>query len=176
MQRGKKPLGVGFFFSLGHSTIVFLLSFALALAAKYVARHYQAWHDIGGVIGASVSATFLWIVGILNLIVLIDIEQVHRRANMVLGSTDVLLLLQRGFMNRLLGSRFRNWLTSSWQMYPVGVLFGLGFDTASEVALLAITAGAATATSSSGATLPFWALWRSDPVRGRHVLHGRPTA
>src|SRR5437868_4458254 len=59
IQRGKRPLGVGFFFSLGHSTIVFLLSFGLALAAKYVARHYQAWHDIGGVIGASVSATFL---------------------------------------------------------------------------------------------------------------------
>jgi high-affinity nickel-transport protein len=68
------------------------------------------------------------------------------------------LLMQRGFMNRLLGSRFRNWLTSSWQMYPVGVLFGLGFDTASEVALLAITAGAATATSASGATLPFWGI------------------
>ena len=160
MQRGKKPLGVGFFFSLGHSTIVFLLSFGLALAAKYVARHYQAWHDIGGMIGASVSATFLWIVGILNLIVLIGIVKVYRRAKK--GDYDKQqledLLVQRGFMNRILGSRFRNWLTSSWQMYPVGVLFGLGFDTASEVALLAITAGAATATSSTGDTLPFWGI------------------
>src|SRR6266536_436887 len=78
LQKGKRPLGVGFFFSLGHSSVVFLLSLAVAVAAKAVERHLDTWHTIGGVIGASVSATFLWIVGILNLIVLLGILKVWR--------------------------------------------------------------------------------------------------
>jgi high-affinity nickel-transport protein len=158
MQRGKRPLGVGFFFSLGHSTIVFLLSLALAIAAKAVERHLDTWHTIGGVIGASVSATFLWIVGILNLIVLLGILKVWREVKEGRYHRERLdeLLLQRGFMNRLLGSRFRNFVKDSWHMYPVGVLFGLGFDTATEVGLLAITATAATQSSAAtGTTLPF---------------------
>jgi high-affinity nickel-transport protein len=157
LQRGKKPLGVGFFFSLGHSTIVFLLSFGLAIAARAVQTHMNAMQDIGGVIGASVSGTFLWIVGILNLIVLVGIVKVYRQMQEGSYRAEELeeLLTQRGFMNRILGSRFRNLVTKSWHMYPVGLLFGLGFDTATEVGLLAITAGAAsTATTVGGGNLP----------------------
>jgi high-affinity nickel-transport protein len=155
LQKGKRPLGVGFFFSLGHSTIVFSLSLAIAFAAQAVQRHIHTFQTIGGVIGATVSGTFLWIVGILNLIVLVGIMRVWKEMKTGTFKKDELeeLLLQRGFMNRLLGSRFRNFISQSWQMYPVGLLFGLGFDTASEVGLLAITAAAATQTTSSGAAI-----------------------
>ena len=155
LQKGKRPLGVGFFFSLGHSTIVFALSLAIAFAAQAVQRHIHTFQTIGGVIGATVSGTFLWIVGILNLIVLIGIVKIWRQMKAGTFHRDELeeLLLQRGFMNRLLGSRFRKFISESWQMYPVGVLFGLGFDTASEVGLLAITAAAATQVSSTGAPI-----------------------
>jgi high-affinity nickel-transport protein len=155
MQKGKRPLGVGFFFSLGHSTIVFLLSLAIAFAAQAVQRHIHTFQAVGGVIGATVSGTFLWIVGILNLIVLVGIVKIWRQMKTGAFQKDELeeLLLQRGFMNRLLGSRFRRFISESWQMYPVGVLFGLGFDTASEVGLLAITAAAATQTTRAGAPI-----------------------
>ena len=151
MQRGRRPLGVGFFFSLGHSTIVFALSVAIAFAARAVQKHIHTWHTVGSVVGATVSGTFLWIVGILNLIVLIGIIKVWREMKEGKYRSEDLeeLLLQRGFMNRLLGKRFRNFVKDSWQMYPIGVLFGLGFDTASEVGLLAITATAATATTGA---------------------------
>jgi high-affinity nickel-transport protein len=146
MQKGKKPLGVGFFFSLGHSTIVFMLSLAIAFAAQAVQRHIHAFQRIGSTVGATVAGSFLWLVGILNLIVLIGIIKVWREMKTGAYDNQQLeeLMLQRGFMNRLLGSRFRKFISESWQMYPVGVLFGLGFDTASEVGLLAITAAAVT--------------------------------
>lgn len=157
IQRGQKPLGVGFFFSLGHSTIVFLLSFGLAIAARAVQEHMHTMQSLGSVLGATVSGTFLWIVGILNLIVFIGIWRVYQQMKAGTYSREHLeeLLTQRGFMNRILGSRFRNLITASWQLYPVGILFGLGFDTATEVGLLAITAGAASsATTSGGVALP----------------------
>ena len=158
MQKGKRPLGVGFFFSLGHSTIVFGLSLAIAFAAEAVQRHLKTFQSIGGVIGATVSGSFLWLVGILNLIVLVGIVKVWREMKRGSYKREELeeLLLQRGFMNRLLGKRFRNLISESWQMYPVGILFGLGFDTASEVGLLAITAAAATTSHGpSGGHIPF---------------------
>ena len=144
VQRGERPLGVGFFFSLGHSTIVFILAGLLAVAAHFAQANMESWHDIGGVIGASVSATFLWIVGILNLIIFMGIWRVYRDMKAGKYKQEHLddLLSQRGFMNRFFGSRLRKMITKSWQMYPVGVLFGLGFDTATEVGLLAITATA----------------------------------
>src|SRR6266568_746692 len=144
MQKGEKPLGVGFFFSLGHSTIVFGLSLAIAFAAEAVQHHIKTFQSVGGVIGATVSGSFLWLVGILNLIILVGIVKVWREMKLGTYRREELeeLLVQRGFMNRLLGPRFRNLIRASWQMYPVGVLFGLGFDTASEVGLLAITAAA----------------------------------
>jgi nickel/cobalt transporter (NiCoT) family protein len=159
MQKGKKPLGVGFFFSLGHSTIVFSLAIAVAVAAQAVQRHLETFQNVGGLIGAAISGTFLWIVGIFNLVVLIGIVGVYRELKEGRYKKDELedLLLQRGFMNRLLGSRFRRFVDKSWHMYPVGFLFGLGFDTASEVGLLAITATAATtSTAHHGAVhIPF---------------------
>jgi len=158
IQREKHPLGVGFFFSLGHSTIVFLLCLALAFAARAVQSHMGTLQAIGTVVGASVSGTFLWIVGLINLVVFVGIWRAYQEMKRGAYSRERLeeLLLQRGFMNRLLGSRFRRFVSDSWQMYPIGILFGLGFDTATEVGLLAVTAGAAgLATDGSGAQLPF---------------------
>jgi high-affinity nickel-transport protein len=144
LQKGKKPLGVGFFFSLGHSTIVLCLAVAIAYAASAVKRDLPALQNIGGVLGASVSGTFLWVIGILNLLVLLDILKVWHQAKTGTHSHAHLeqLLTQRGLINRLFGGRLQKLMNHSWQMYPLGLLFGLGFDTASEVGLLAMTAGA----------------------------------
>jgi high-affinity nickel-transport protein len=144
LQKGEKPLGIGFFFSLGHSTIVFVLAVAITFAAATVKQDLPALQNLGGIIGASVSGTFLWIIGILNLLVLLDILKVWGQAKTGKHSHAHLeeLLSQRGFINRLFGGRLQKFINHSWQMYPLGLLFGLGFDTASEVALLAMTAGA----------------------------------
>jgi high-affinity nickel-transport protein len=146
LQQGKRPLGVGFFFSLGHSTIVFSLAAGLAIAAKTVNSKIPSFQDWGGYVGASVSGTFLWIIGILNLLVLLDILRIFFELRT--GSYDKERLeerlLDRGFMSRLFVGRFFGLISTSWQMYPLGVLFGLGFDTATEVGLLALAAGVAT--------------------------------
>ena len=145
LQKGQKPLGVGFFFSLGHSTVVLLLAIAIVFAAATVKRELPELRNLGGIIGAGVSGTFLWIIGILNLLVLLDILKVWRSARTGQHSHAHLeeLLAQRGLLNRLFGGRLRQVIKHSWQMYPLGLLFGLGFDTASEVGLLGMTAGAA---------------------------------
>jgi nickel/cobalt transporter (NiCoT) family protein len=145
LQRGKRPLGVGFFFSLGHSTVVLALSTGIAFAATAVKTDLPQLKYLGAIIGAGVSGTFLWIIGILNLLVLLDILQVWRIAKSGTHSHAHLeaLLQKRGLLNRLFGGRLQRLMTHSWQMYPLGLLFGLGFDTASEVGLLAMTAGAA---------------------------------
>jgi nickel/cobalt transporter (NiCoT) family protein len=146
LQEGKRSLGVGFFFSLGHSTIVFALAAGLAVAAHTVDSGIPALQDYGSSIGASVSGTFLWIIGILNLLVLLDILRIFR--DMRRGSYDrerlEQRLLDRGFMNRFFLGRLTRRIKASWQMYPLGLLFGLGFDTATEVGLLALAAGVAT--------------------------------
>ena len=144
LQKGKRPLGVGFFFSLGHSTVVFALSVGIAFAAAAVKTELPQLKNIGGIIGASVSGTFLWVIGILNLLVLLDVLNVWKQAKAGTHSHAhlELLLQKRGLMNRLFGGRLQKLMNHSWQMYPLGVLFGLGFDTASEVGLLAMTAGA----------------------------------
>ncbi len=144
LQKHKKPLGVGFFFSLGHSTIVFGLAVVIIFAATAVKNEIPAMQNAGGLIGASVSGVFLWLIGVINLLVLLNILQVWKKAKT--GAHDHVhlekLMAQRGFMNRLFGGRLQKLINHSWQMYPVGFLFGLGFDTASEVGLLAMTAGA----------------------------------
>jgi nickel/cobalt transporter (NiCoT) family protein len=144
LQKGKKPLGIGFFFSLGHSTIVLCLAVAIAFAASAIAQELPALKNIGGILGASVSGIFLWIIGILNLLVLVDILGVWNKAKTGTHDHHHLeeLLSKRGLVNRLFGGRVQKLLNHSWQMYPLGLLFGLGFDTASEVGLLAMTAGA----------------------------------
>jgi high-affinity nickel-transport protein len=144
LQKGKSPLGVGFFFSLGHATIVLALAVAIGFTASAVKHQLPQLQNIGGILGASVSGTFLWVIGILNLLVLLDILKVWEKAKTGTHSHAHLeeLLLQRGLINRLFGGRLQKVMSHSWQMYPVGLLFGLGFDTASEVGLLAMTAGA----------------------------------
>jgi len=155
LQKGKRPLGIGFFFSLGHSTIVFSLAVAIIFAATAVKQSLPALQNIGGIIGASVSGAFLWAIGILNLLVLLDILKVWRQVKTGKHNHAHVeeLLAQRGFINRLLGGRLQRFINHSWQMFPVGVLFGLGFDTASEVGLLAMTAGASTGNLSVPALL-----------------------
>jgi nickel/cobalt transporter (NiCoT) family protein len=154
---GRKPLSVGFWFSLGHSTIVFLLSFLLSMGVKALAGQVEngssQLHSVTGVIGASVSGAFLWVLGILNFAVLLGIIKVFR--SMRRGDYDEEALEEqlnkRGFMNRFLGGLTRS-VRKAWHIYPVGVLFGLGFDTATEVGLLVIAGGAA------AFNLPFYAI------------------
>jgi nickel/cobalt transporter (NiCoT) family protein len=149
MSDGQRPLSVGFFFSLGHSSIVFLLAIGLAVGIKGlsgdVANDDSALHSATGLIGPTVSGSFLFLIGILNLVVLIGIVRVFLRMRQ--GEFDERELEQqlssRGFMNRFLGRATRA-VRKPWHMYPLGLLFGLGFDTATEIALLA-TAGTAAA-------------------------------
>jgi len=153
----KKPLSVGFWFSLGHSTIVFGLAFLLALGVKAIVGPLEddssTLHTVTGIIGPSVSGAFLWILGILNLAALIGILKVFR--SMRTGAYDEAALEKqldsRGFMNRFLGGLTKS-ITKPWQIYPVGVLFGLGFDTATEIGLLVLAGGAA------AFNLPFYAI------------------
>jgi high-affinity nickel-transport protein len=148
MADGKRPVSVGFWFSLGHSTIVFALCVLLSLGVKALAgqlgNNSSTLHNVTGLVGTAVSGTFLYIIGILNLIVLVGILKVFR--SMRSGSYDEAALEHqlnnRGFMNRILGGATRA-VTKPWHMYPVGVLFGLGFDTATEVGLLVLAGGAA---------------------------------
>ncbi len=142
MQDGKRPVGVGFYFSLGHSTIVIALTIAIAVAAGFVKTHLPSLERLGEILGTSVSATFLLVVAAINLFVLVDIvrafRSVHRGESYCERSVDE-MLDGRGLMGRF----FRPLLKvadKSWKMYPIGVLFGLGFDTATEVALLGIAA------------------------------------
>jgi nickel/cobalt transporter (NiCoT) family protein len=144
----RRPLSVGFWFSLGHSTIVFALAFLLALGVKALASPVEndgsTLHSVTGGIGASVSGIFLWILGILNLVVVLGIIKVFRE--MRTGTYDEQTLEdqlnKRGFMNRFLGGLTKS-VRKPWHIYPIGVLFGLGFDTATEVGLLVLAGGAA---------------------------------
>ncbi len=145
VQEGRKSLGVGFFFSLGHSSVVFLLALFTAFVVAAVKTHMPSMQHIGGLIGTGVSGTFLVIIGSLNLMILLDLLKVWNRARRGTHDHHVdTLLAKRGLFNRLFGGRLQRLIKHSWQMYPVGFLFGLGFDTASEIGLLAMTAGAAT--------------------------------
>jgi len=146
LQDGKRPLGTGFFFSIGHSTIVFALTAGLAVAAKTLNGGIPTLQSYGSTIGASVSGTFLLLIGALNLLVLVEIVGVFRRMKRGHDAERDLehALLNQGFLARVLLKRIGRHVDASWKMYPLGVLFGLGFDTATEIALLAIGAGAAT--------------------------------
>jgi high-affinity nickel-transport protein len=153
----RKPLSVGFWFSLGHSTVVFMLAFLLSVGVKELAGQVEnggsGLHSVTGVIGASVSGTFLWILGILNLIVLMGIVKVFREMRSGAYNEQELeeQLNKRGFMNRFLGGLTKS-VRKSWHIYPIGVLFGLGFDTATEVGLLVLAGGAA------AFNLPFYSI------------------
>ena len=154
LAKGKKPLGVGLFFSLGHSSIVLFLSVAVAFAAKKAVQFQASFADAGATIGASVSGFFLYLVGILNLVILVGIIKVWRNAKSGKFSHEHLdqMLNDRGLVKRLFKGKFAKGFDHSWQLYPIGLLFGLGFDTATEVALLGLSATAAVGTV--GGSLP----------------------
>ncbi|HUE06082.1 MAG TPA: HoxN/HupN/NixA family nickel/cobalt transporter [Acidimicrobiales bacterium] len=146
---GKRPLGVGFSFSLGHSSVVLVLALALNFGIHalnlQVSEQSSGFHAVTSIIGTSISGTFLYLLALINLFVLVSIFRLYRQ--MGSGRYDAAelerQLQKRGLMNRVLG-RYSQRIDSSWKMYPVGVLFGLGFDTATEVALL-VLAGATVA-------------------------------
>jgi len=154
LAKGKKPLGVGLFFSLGHSTVVLALSVAIAFAATKASVFKDAFSSTGGTIGTSVSGFFLYLVGILNLVIMVGVLKAWKQAKSGKYSHEHLeqLLNDRSIMRRIFKGRFKKGFDHSYQLYPIGVLFGLGFDTATEVGLLALSATAAAGTV--GGVLP----------------------
>jgi high-affinity nickel-transport protein len=157
MSEGKRPLGVGFFFSLGHSSVVtflaIILNFGIKSLGVQVKDENSSLHHYTSLIGTSVSGAFLMIIALLNLVVLLSVVKVFRAMREGLYNEDELEkhLNSRGFMMRFFGPIARR-IDTSWKMYPLGILFGLGFDTATEVALLVL------AGSSVVAGLPWWAI------------------
>ncbi|SEO32903.1 Nickel transporter NicT [Actinacidiphila rubida] len=157
MGEGKRPLSVGFWFSLGHSSVVFVLAFLLSLGVRALAHPVEddgsQLHNVTGWIGTTISGAFLYLIAFLNLMILAGIWKVFRR--MRHGDFDEAALEEqldnRGFMNRLLGRVMKS-ITKPWQMYPLGLLFGLGFDTATEIALLVL------AGSGAASGLPWYAI------------------
>ncbi|MDX6285784.1 MAG: nickel/cobalt transporter (NiCoT) family protein [Frankiales bacterium] len=156
MAEGKRPLSVGFFFSLGHSSIVFILALLLSFGLKIggaVENDGSSLHSVTGYVGTLVSGTFLYLIAAINFVILLGIVRVFRQ--MRSGEFDEAQLEEhlnnRGLMNRVLGRMTRR-IREPWQMYPLGLLFGLGFDTATEVGLLVLAGGAAVG------GLPWWAI------------------
>ena len=152
MQEKKKPVAVGFFFSLGHSTIVVALTIAIALTATTIQKNFPGLENVGGLIGTSVSALFLFVIAGINALVLWEIFHAFRKVKNGGEYNEQTLeefLNQRGLMGRFFRPLIKM-ISKSWHMYPLGVLFGLGFDTATEVGLLGISASSATQ------GLPIW--------------------
>jgi high-affinity nickel-transport protein len=161
MQEGKRPVAVGFYFSLGHSTVVLLATAVIALTASALQNRFAAFKEVGGIVGTSVSALFLLAIAIVNIIVLAAIYrtfQAARRGERLVEDDLNAFLAQRGIVGRLLRPLFRL-IGKSWHMYPLGFLFGLGFDTASEIGLLGIAAAEASRGLSPWSILVFPALF-----------------
>ncbi|KAB0639638.1 HoxN/HupN/NixA family nickel/cobalt transporter [Burkholderia latens] len=143
MQHGQRPVTVGLFFSLGHSTIVIAATLGIALTAFALRERFDAFRAIGGTIGTVVSATFLLVLAFMNLAILRDVWRRYRGGpDHAHGTAHAHAHRATGVVARLLRPLFR-FVSRSWHMYPVGVLFGLGFDTATEITLLAIAAAQA---------------------------------
>jgi len=161
MQDGQRPAGVGLFFSLGHSTIVVALSVVLAITATALQGNFEALKTFGAVAGTLVSALFLFAIAAANVIVLVSIYRVFTTVKsggaFVEEDLDI-VLANRGLLGRLFRRFFRA-VDASWKMYPIGVLFGLGFDTATEVGLLGISASQAAQGMSIWSILVFPALF-----------------
>jgi high-affinity nickel-transport protein len=157
MSEGKRPLSVGFWFSLGHSSVVFLLAIALNFGVRAlnlgISKPGSGIHHYTGLVGTIVSGTFLYLIAALNLIILVSIVRIFFAIRRGEFDHDDLerQLNSRGLLNRFFGPLARR-VDSAWKMYPVGVLFGLGFDTATEIALLVL------AGTSVASGLPFWAV------------------
>ena len=143
MQEGKRPITVGMWFSLGHSTVV-VVAFIITLivATRTVLANIPALKTTGAVIGTLVSGSFLWIIGFINAVILVGIYKIFqtlKQGKINQAELDT-LLEKRGFMNRFFRPLFKL-ISKPWHIYPVGVLFGIGFDTASEIALIVISVG-----------------------------------
>jgi nickel/cobalt transporter (NiCoT) family protein len=154
MQEGKRPLGVGFWFSLGHSTVVVLAALAIAATTTELAAHFDAWKDVGGILGTSVSTLFLFALAAMNIVILAGVWKTlrHVRRGGAFADHDFdLLLNSRGLLARAFRPLFRL-VTQSWHMLLIGFLFGLGFDTATEVALLGISA------TQAGQGMSIWSI------------------
>jgi high-affinity nickel-transport protein len=161
MQEGKRPIAVGFFFSLGHSTIVVLASVAIAATALIFKQEFDTIHDVGGVIGTLVSAFFLLAIAMMNTVILLGVYRTFQRVKA--GGRYVeedlnALLAGRGLLARIFRPVF-SMIRHSWHMYPLGVLFGLGFDTATEIGVLGISAAGASKGLSVWSILVFPALF-----------------
>ncbi len=146
LLRGRRPVGVGFFFAMGHSAVVLVLALVIAFAARAAAQaHIDTFRHIGGLVAAGVAVAFLTLVGVLNATVLRALAGLWRRLGR--GEVDQAAidreLVNRGLLNRLLGGRAYGLIRSSWHMFAVGLLFGLGLETASEVTLLSLQASTA---------------------------------
>jgi high-affinity nickel-transport protein len=154
MQEGKRPIGVGFFFSLGHSTVVVGLAVLIAATTVALADRYLAFGDYGGVIGTTVSSLFLFAIAAANILILVQVwrafQTVRRGGPLVEADIDE-ILAKRGFLGRIFRRLFRL-IERSWHMYPLGLLFGLGFDTATEVGLLGISA------TQAAHGMPIWTI------------------
>jgi nickel/cobalt transporter (NiCoT) family protein len=150
MQEGKRPVAVGFFFALGHSTVVVLASLAVAFTANALSDELASYRAIGGVVGTSASALFLFIIAIANLIVLRGVYRAFRlveRNEAVSEESIDVLLHQRGWLARLFRPLFQ-FVSESWHLYPIGLLFAFGFETASEISLFGLSAQASNTVSS----------------------------
>ena len=161
MQEGKRPVSAGFFFSLGHSTVVIALAVAIALTTAALQSHFDALKTIGGTIGTSVSALFLFAIAAANILVFVQVYRAFRFVTKGHGMAEEdidEILSKRGFLGRVLRPAFRL-IERSWHMYPLGFLFGLGFDTATEVGLLGISAAQASQGMSIWTILVFPALF-----------------
>ncbi len=153
-QERRAPISAGFFFSLGHSTLVILASVAIATTAAAVQTRFETFHVVGGRIGTAVSAAFLLVIGLANLVILRRIWSAVsrvRRGERVLDEELDTVLAGRGVLARLFRPLFRA-VSRSWHMYPIGFLFGLGFDTATEIGLLGISA------TQAAQGLSFWTI------------------
>jgi nickel/cobalt transporter (NiCoT) family protein len=151
MQGGQRPVAVGFFFSLGHSSVVVIASALIALATDALGGRFTSLKTIGGVVGTLVSALFLFLVAAANLVILHSVYRTFREVRRGGGFVEEhlnFLLAQRGLLGRLFQPMF-GLVSRSWHMYPLGLLFGLGFDTATEIGLLGISA----AQASKGLTI-----------------------
>lgn len=168
MQEGKRPVAVGFMFSLGHSTVVVLGSAAIAFTALSLQHRLDVVRHVGGSVSTAVSTLFLFGIAIVNLIVLrsvyLTFQRVRRGEHYVEEDLD-LLLCGRGFLSRLFRPMFAM-VRRSWHMYPLGILFGLGFDTATEIGLLSISAAEASKKIVIIVDLGF-----PGAFRRRHVIH-----
>ena len=150
MQQGKRPVAVGFFFALGHSTVVVVASVVVAMTASALSKDLASYREIGGIVGTSASALFLFIIAIANLVVLHGVYRAFRlaeRGDHVTEEQIDALLQQRGWLARLFRPLFR-FVSRSWHLYPIGLLFALGFETASEISLFGLSAQASNTVSS----------------------------